>query len=645
MATMVVAIAGMMIAMGIIALQKSMQVKVGFKSIPSIVCQIDIKAMGADDSTYTKIFNNKDAAFIGAGLSISDDTLIFTEAFAASYTSTIGVSFTLRITNLLDDSGIKITSSGINATTNPLSLILQVGGAGIMDVSGVAAISTLQLTFAKYNAYSVTTSPQSGNFTFSGEQKAVEGEDYTANVRAEEGYNITIIITKDSGAVQLVQGTDYTYDLETGLLIIKKSVVTGDIFISCATSIKEYIITYDLNGGTLGEGVVNPTTYTAVTGTFVINNPTRPYAFFIGWLVNDAIEPVLNLTIEKGTCENLNLVAVYVDYVDISFVAMDSSGVVNAWGGSLLIDREIDANGIEHVNVNTEYSATITSTDSASVHITGVEVTGIEEGGYKAQISDDSLSMAFQILDWGKITGNNIEVVVKYAVTCVLPNTLVTLADGTQKEIQYVDYDDEVLCWDFYNGRYTSALPVLMLYCGYGYYEVINLVFSDGTEVDMAGYHMFLDADSKEWVQLTALNVQKYVGHNFIKVDQISENTYKTVKLVQANTEMMYTCPMSVLPAEHFNFIANDMFNMSLMLGAENLFCVFDIKDNMMYDKEEIESDIANYGLYTYDEWSMYVNEWQFNAFGVPYMKIPVGKGLSSYDYIINRLTWLIPTA
>ena len=39
--------------------------------------------------------------------------------------------------------------------------------------------------------------------------------------------------------------------------------------------------------------------------------------------------------------------------------------------------------------------------------------------------------------------------------SCVTPETLVTLADGTQKEIQYVTYDDQLLIWNFYEGKYT----------------------------------------------------------------------------------------------------------------------------------------------------------------------------------------------
>ena len=198
MSTMVVVIAGLLLATGIIAIQKQMRMKVGFSATPSIECQIDMKTMGADDSTYTKIFNNKESAYIGAGLSLSGNTLYFTEDFAKSYSGEIGASFTLRITNL-NDFGLKVTSSGENATSNPLALKLQAGGQGTMDVSGVGAMSTLQLSFVEYNAYTVATYPQSGKFTFSGEAEAVKGEDYTANVKAHDGYTLTISITNDGG--------------------------------------------------------------------------------------------------------------------------------------------------------------------------------------------------------------------------------------------------------------------------------------------------------------------------------------------------------------------------------------------------------------------------------------------------------------
>ena len=44
---------------------------------------------------------------------------------------------------------------------------------------------------------------------------------------------------------------------------------------------------------------------------------------------------------------------------------------------------------------------------------------------------------------------------------CVTPETLVTLADGTQKRIDQVTYNDQLLVWDFNTGEYVSKPAVV----------------------------------------------------------------------------------------------------------------------------------------------------------------------------------------
>lgn len=67
-----------------------------------------------------------------------------------------------------------------------------------------------------------------------------------------------------------------------------------------------------------------------------------------------------------------------------------------------------------------------------------------------------------------------------FANSCLLRGTLVTLADGTQKPIEDVTYDDELLTWDFDRGMLSSAKP-----CWIKREQTANYLFrnvlSDGT--------------------------------------------------------------------------------------------------------------------------------------------------------------------
>lgn len=46
------------------------------------------------------------------------------------------------------------------------------------------------------------------------------------------------------------------------------------------------------------------------------------------------------------------------------------------------------------------------------------------------------------------------------SVECLLKGTLITLADGTQKKIEEITNDDELLVWDFDECKFSSAKPL-----------------------------------------------------------------------------------------------------------------------------------------------------------------------------------------
>jgi len=59
-----------------------------------------------------------------------------------------------------------------------------------------------------------------------------------------------------------------------------------------------------------------------------------------------------------------------------------------------------------------------------------------------------------------------------------------------------------------------------------------------------------------------------------------------------------------------------------------------EVGEGLKFDAEKLSSDIAEYGLYSYDEWKDYVTLEEFNAFNGQYMKIIVGKGLITEEQL-----------
>ncbi len=217
--------------------------------------------------------------------------------------------------------------------------------------------------------------------------------------------------------------------------------------------------------------------------------------------------------------------------------------------------------------------------------------------------------------------------------SCVTPDTLVTLADGTQKEIQYVTYADKLLVWNFNKGGYDVIGASIVMNHGYAEYTVVTVNFADGTSVNTINGHGFFDVSENKFVILDEENVADYVGHDFVKTDG---NGYTTTKLVGYSVSGAYTESWSILTAGYYNCILEGMWTLTPaeVEGSPDYLMPFEIKE-MKYDEDAMKADIEKYGLYTYEEFADLITIEQFEALGLSTFKVAVGKGYITYEDIL----------
>lgn len=118
-------------------------------------------------------------------------------------------------------------------------------------------------------------------------------------------------------------------------------------------------------------------------------------------------------------------------------------------------------------------AGTVTSDTGYALYMTNATVC---TGGVTVD-SDFSTSPTFTITGDGTITVDP---------WCLIEGTQITLADGSTKAVENITYDDELLVWNFYAGRFDKAKPTWIKVA-----EVApryNLVkFSNGSEVGFVG--------------------------------------------------------------------------------------------------------------------------------------------------------------
>ena len=218
---------------------------------------------------------------------------------------------------------------------------------------------------------------------------------------------------------------------------------------------------------------------------------------------------------------------------------------------------------------------------------------------------------------------------------CVTPDTLITLADGTQVRVDSLTGSEELLVWNMETGKLDKAPIMFVDSDPTAEYEIIKLKFSDGTEVKVISEHGFWDYDLNRYVYLDK-NAADYIGHTFAKQNG---DTLEKVTLVDVVIETELTTAWSPVTVGHLCYFVNGM--LSMPGGVGGLFNIFEVDpETMTYDYEQLAKDIETYGLYTYEELNAIcpLTEEMFYAAGGAYLKISIGKGNMTLDELIEMI-------
>lgn len=177
-----------------------------------------------------------------------------------------------------------------------------------------------------------------------------------------------------------------------------------------------------------------------------------------------------------------------------------------------------------------------------------------------------------------KVTGDG---TVSANYSCMIEGTQITLADGTTKAIEDITYDDELLVWNFYAGRFDTAKPSWIKVA-----EVApryNLVkFSNGSEVGFVGaggekgYHRIFNKEAGAFT---------YTG-NFKETPNgtttfAQDGTFPTVvsqEVVEKEVKFY-----NVITDKHYNLFANGILTSCKLSNKYHI-------ENMRYIGEKLMS-------------------------------------------------------
>ncbi len=223
--------------------------------------------------------------------------------------------------------------------------------------------------------------------------------------------------------------------------------------------------------------------------------------------------------------------------------------------------------------------------------------------------------------------------------SCVAEGTLITLANGSQVAVEDLTGNEQLLVWNMLTGEFDTA-PILFIDSdSVMQYEIIELTFSDGTQVKVIDEHAFFDINLNKYVFLRE-DAYQYIGHYFNKqgYDGDGNMIWTTVQLVDVDIYTETTTAWSPVTYGHLCYYVNGMLSMP---GATQGFInIFEVDtETMRYDMTAYNNDINTYGLFTYEEFCLEVIEIPeviFNAFNGQYLKVAMGKNLIDEEGIMQ---------
>ena len=227
---------------------------------------------------------------------------------------------------------------------------------------------------------------------------------------------------------------------------------------------------------------------------------------------------------------------------------------------------------------------------------------------------------------------------------CFANGTMVTIADGSRVPIETLKEGDSVLVFNHITGKADTAKILFIYYENVKDFDILKLHFDGVEDTEVISAHGFFDVDLNKYVVITFNNVKDYIGHKFLCVDFADgETTTKTATLTDYETYSKKTECFAVISTKHINSLANGLLTMPdnnnheqpKLLGFNaNL---FDYNADHTYNKEQMESDVAKFGLINYDEWCKLAPDninlsGLFFGIGGEYLKVALGKGLMTLE-------------
>lgn len=351
--------------------------------------------------------------------------------------------------------------------------------------------------------------------------------------------------------------------------------ITGQVF-----STKENVTTLEFPDETPTKSGYNFTgwyydedcTNKAVEGTSISANST----LYAGWK-SQKVEAISNkqngeeINIEISNQENIEIIKYTTDVqiVNCQIIEVDDSGVEDSFGMGEDTGIVLTEESFEFVIDTNNSKVAILSLKSVS------EIDGLKRAKVKIRIN------------FVDETYDTDEFIFESYLPCLAEGTMIKLNDGTEKAIEEITYEDELLVWDFDKGCLASAKPLwIQEERKTGEYNLLK--FENGSELKTISQHRIFSKDLGKFTY--PMTDETPIGTTTIT----SEG--KETKLVSKEVVTKDVKYYNIITDYHMNLFANDILTSCRLSNLYTIKNMKYVKDNrQLTPREEYKNIPDNY--------------------------------------------------
>lgn len=227
------------------------------------------------------------------------------------------------------------------------------------------------------------------------------------------------------------------------------------------------------------------------------------------------------------------------------------------------------------------------------------------------------------------VVTSNITLYAKWDEQCIAAGTMISMADGSRKEVEEVAVGDSVRTFDHDNGELSTS-QVAFIWESMNVTGAFTLTFENDIKVTVIEEHGFYDQDECRYVYINSQNVNEYIGHHFYNEDEPGG-----LKLQNCEIQSGSVDAYAIITKGDLNHMSNGM--LSMCDGTVKVLAnLFDYDDQMKFDAAKKNRDIETYGLMPKEKvlGLKGFTATDYDDYNMQYMNVAIGKGLISWEWL-----------